>query len=437
MQVSIETTSGLERRMTIGVPAERVEVEIENRLKKVAKQVKIDGFRPGKIPFKVVKQRYGAGVRQEVVGEIMSQTFYEAVTQEKVQPAGQPNVEPKQLEAGKDLEYVATFEVYPSVELADFAAIEITKPVAEVTDADVVKMIDIFRKQQGSWDAVERAAAEGDQVNINYAGTKDGEAFDGGTADNSDLELGSNSMIPGFEDGIVGLSAGDEKTLELSFPEDYHNEDLKGAAVQFAVKVNAVNERTEAELNEEFFAKYGVSDNGEEGFRAEVKANMERELANATSNKVKTQVMDAVLAANEVDVPKALVAGEIETLRNQMFQQFGAGAENLDKSILPDDMFTEQAERRVRLGLLLGEVIKAEKISPDADKVRAKVEEIASTYQEPEQVVEYYYGNQEQLQAVESAVLEDQVVDTILAKATVTDSEESYEDVIAQQQPAA
>lgn len=437
MQVSIETTSGLERRMTIGVPAERVEVEIENRLKKVAKQVKIDGFRPGKIPFKVVKQRYGAGVRQEVVGEIMSQTFYEAVTQEKVQPAGQPNVEPKQLEAGKDLEYVATFEVYPSVELADFAAIEITKPVAEVTDADVVKMIDIFRKQQGSWDAVERAAAEGDQVNINYAGTKDGEAFDGGTADNSDLELGSNSMIPGFEDGIVGLSAGDEKTLELSFPEDYHNEDLKGAAVQFAVKVNAVNERTEAELNEEFFAKYGVSDNGEEGFRAEVKANMERELANATSNKVKTQVMDAVLAANEVDVPKALVAGEIETLRNQMFQQFGAGAENLDKSILPDDMFTEQAERRVRLGLLLGEVIKAEKISPDADKVRAKVEEIASTYQEPEQVVEYYYGNQEQLQAVESAVLEDQVVDTILAKATVTESEESYEDVIAQQQPAA
>jgi trigger factor len=437
MQVSIETTSGLERRMTVGVPAERVEVEIENRLKKVAKQVKIDGFRPGKIPFKVVKQRYGAGVRQEVVGEIMSQTFYEAVTQEKVQPAGQPSVEPKQLEAGKDLEYVATFEVYPSVELADFAAIEITKPVAEVTDADVVKMIDIFRKQQGSWDAVERAAAEGDQVNINYAGTKDGEAFDGGTADNSDLELGSNSMIPGFEDGIVGLSAGDEKTLELSFPEDYHNEDLKGAAVQFDVKVNAVNERTEAELNEEFFAKYGVSDNGEEGFRAEVKANMERELANATSNKVKTQVMDAVLAANEVDVPKALVAGEIETLRNQMFQQFGAGAENLDKSILPDDMFTEQAERRVRLGLLLGEVIKAEKISPDADKVRAKVEEIASTYQEPEQVVEYYYGNQEQLQAVESAVLEDQVVDTILAKATVTENEESYEDVIAQQQPAA
>jgi trigger factor len=298
-------------------------------------------------------------------------------------------------------------------------------------------MIDIFRKQQGSWDAVERAAAEGDQVNINYAGTKDGEAFDGGTADNSDLELGSNSMIPGFEDGIVGLSAGDEKTLELSFPADYHNEDLKGAAVEFVVKVNVVNARTEAELNEEFFAKYGVSDNGEEGFRAEVKANMERELANATSNKVKTQVMDAVLAANEVDVPKALVAGEIETLRNQMFQQFGAGAENLDKSILPDDMFTEQAERRVRLGLLLGEVIKAEKISPDADKVRAKVEEIASTYQEPEQVVEYYYGNQEQLQAVESAVLEDQVVDTILAKATVTDSEESYEDVIAQQQPAA
>ena len=437
MQVSIETTSGLERRMTISVPAERIDSEVTARLKKASKQVKLDGFRPGKVPVKVVKQRFGAGIRQEVVGEIMSQSFYEAVTQKKVQPAGQPAIEPKQIEEGKDLEFVAVFEVYPSVELADFSAIEITKPVAEVTDEDVDKMIEIFRKQQGSWNVVERPAAMGDQVNIDYVGTKDGEEFAGGSAQGSDLELGSNRMIPGFEAGIEGLSAGEEKTLELSFPEDYHNEELKGAAVEFKVTVNTVSEREEAELNEEFFAKYGVAGAGEEGFRSEVKANMSRELANAANNKVKTQVMDAVLAANEVDVPKALVGSEIETLRNQMFQQFGAGAQSLDKSMLPDDMFTEQAERRVRLGLLLGEVIKAEKISPDADKVRAKVEEIASTYQEPEQVIEHYYGNQDQLQAVESAVLEDQVVESILAAAKVTEEAQSYEEVIAQEQPAA
>ncbi|MCB1710664.1 MAG: trigger factor, partial [Halioglobus sp.] len=229
MQVSIETTSGLERRLTVGVPAERIESEVNNRLQKAAGNVRLAGFRPGKVPMKVMRQRFGAGVRQEVLGEVMSRSFQEAVIQEKLRPAGQPSIEPKNLEEGKDLEYVATFEVFPEVEIVEIKGLEVEKPVAQVTDADVDNIIDVFRKQQGKWTVVERAAAAGDKVNIDYVGTRDGAAFDGGSASGSDLELGSGRMIPGFEEGVAGMVAGEEKTLQLSFPEDYHNEELKGA----------------------------------------------------------------------------------------------------------------------------------------------------------------------------------------------------------------
>ncbi|MDP4651697.1 MAG: trigger factor, partial [Haliea sp.] len=240
MQVSIETTSGLERRLTVGVPAARVDSEVDSRLQKAAQNVRLPGFRPGKVPMKVMRQRYGAGVRQEVLGEVMSRSFQEAVVQEKLRPAGQPSIEPRSLEPGRDLEYVATFEVFPEVEVVAMSGFAVSRPVAEVTDADVDNIIEVFRKQQGTRNVVERPAATGDIANIDYAGTRDGEAFEGGSAEGTDLELGSGRMIPGFEDGVVGLAAGDEKTLELTFPEDYHNEELRGAAVQFAVTVNEV-----------------------------------------------------------------------------------------------------------------------------------------------------------------------------------------------------
>mgnify|MGYP001828318326 FL=1 len=221
MQVSIETTSGLERRLTVGVPATRVDQEVDVRLQKAAKNVRIPGFRPGKVPMKVMRQRFGAGVRQEVLGEVMSQSFQEAVVQEQLRPAGQPSIEPRNLEAGKDLEYVATFEVFPDVETVEMSGFDVERPQAEVTDEDIDNIIEVFRKQRGSWEVVERAAQEGDKVVIDYNGTRDGEPFDGGSAEGSDLELGSGRMIPGFEDGIVGMKAGEQKTLELSFPEDY------------------------------------------------------------------------------------------------------------------------------------------------------------------------------------------------------------------------
>ncbi len=434
MQVSIETTSGLERRLTVGVPAARIDSEVDERLKKAVKNVRMPGFRPGKVPMKVMRQRFGEGVRQEVLGEVMSQSFQEAVVQEQLRPAGQPSIEPKSLEAGRDLEYIATFEVFPEVDVVEMKDFEVEKPVASVTDEDIDNIIEVFRKQQGSWQAVERAAIDGDKVNIDYAGTRDGEAFDGGSAEDSDLELGSGRMIPGFEDGIVGMSAGEEKVLQLSFPEDYHSEDLQGASVEFKVKVNAIEEMVPAAMDEELFAKYGVEEGGEEQFRKEVGENMARELKNAVQGKVKQQVMDAVIAAHEnVEIPKALIAQEVEALRNQMFQQFGGAAgQDMDlKSLLPDDMFTENAEKRVKLGLVLSELVSRLELKADAGKVREAIEEMASTYQEPEEVINWYYSNQEQLASVESKVLEDQVVEKLLESAKIEEKECSYQDAIA------
>ena len=431
MQVFLETTSGLERRLTIGVPAEQVDTEVENRLKQAARTVTIKGFRKGKVPMSVVKQRFGAGVRQEVVGDVINRSFYAAIQKENVRPAGQPAIQPTQLAAGKDLQYVATFEVYPTVQLSDLTAYEITRYTAEVTEADVDNMVEVLRKHQTTWVPAERAAADGDQVNIDFVGTKDGVEFAGGKAEGQSLVLGSNSMIPGFETGIVGLKAGEEKTIDVTFPADYQAEELKGAAVKFAIKVNSVSAPQLPELNKEFFVKFGVEKGGEKQFRKEVKANMERELSNALKAKVKTQVMDALLASHTTDLPKALVANEIEVLRNQMLQRFGGQQQSFDvKSLLPDTMFQEEAQRRVTLGLVVGEIVKSAKLKPDAKRIKSMIEDIASTYQEPKEVVEYYNGNQELLAGVESAVLEDQVVDHILVGAKVTEQASAYDEII-------
>jgi trigger factor len=437
MQVSIETTSGLERRLTVGVPAERVDLEVDNRLEKAAQNVKLAGFRPGKVPMRVMRQRFGAGVRQEVLGEVVDQSFREAVIQEKLRPAGQPNIEPRNLEPGKNLEYVATFEVFPDVDVVDIKDFQVNKSVAEVKPDDVDHIIEVFRKQQGEWNAVSRSAVLEDKVNIDYAGTRDGEEFSGGSAQDSELELGSGRMIPGFEDGIVGMNAGDETTLQLSFPEDYHNEELQGAKVEFKVTLNSVLELVPAAIDQDLFTKYGVKDGGEEQFRKDVAENMARELKNAVQTKTKEQVMDAMFDAHKsLEVPKALINQEIAAMRNQMLQQFGgAGNQEMDlESLLPDTMFLDNAERRVKLGLVMAEFISKHEIKADGEKVRAAIEEMASTYETPQEVIDYYYSNQEQLSAVESKVLEDLVVEKLLESAHIVESECSYKDAIGQNQ---
>ena len=437
MQVSIETTSGLERRLTVGVPAERVDLEVDNRLEKAAQNVKLAGFRPGKVPMRVMRQRFGAGVRQEVLGEVVDQSFREAVIQEKLRPAGQPNIEPRNLEPGKNLEYVATFEVFPDVDVVDIKDFQVNKSVAEVKPDDVDHIIEVFRKQQGEWNAVSRSAVLEDKVNIDYAGTRDGEEFSGGSAQDSELELGSGRMIPGFEDGIVGMNAGDETTLQLSFPEDYHNEELQGAKVEFKVTLNSVLELVPAAIDQDLFTKYGVKDGGEEQFRKDVAENMARELKNAVQTKTKEQVMDAMFDAHKsLEVPKALINQEIAAMRNQMLQQFGgAGNQEMDlESLLPDTMFLDNAERRVKLGLVMAEFISKHEIKADGEKVRAAIEEMASTYETPQEVIDYYYSNQEQLSAVESKVLEDLVVEKLLESAHIVEGECSYKDAIGQNQ---
>lgn len=433
MQVSVETTSGLERRLIVGVPSSRVDSAVDSRLQEAAKTVKLNGFRPGKVPMRVIRQRFGQSVRMEVLGQVMNDSFYEAIQQQGLKPAGRPEIEPKSLDEGKDIEFVATFEVFPEIELKDYSSIEVKKPVAEITTADIDEMIENLRTQRASWEVEERAAAEGDQVNIDFVGTKDGEEFEGGKAEGTDLELGSGRMIPGFEDGIVGMTAGEEKVVALTFPEDYHSEELKGAAVEFKIKVNAVKERKLPELDDEFFKAFGVEEGGEEAFRAEVEKNMARELKNATKNRIKTQVMDGVLAVHgDLQVPKALISQEIDALRNQQMQQFGALAEKLNPAdILPDDLFRDNAERRVKLGLVLNELISSEEIKADADKVRETLEEMAASYEDKEEVINWYMSQPQQLQQIEGIVIEEQVVEKLLEKSKVSEETLSYKEVMS------
>jgi trigger factor len=429
MQVSIESSKGLERQLKVGVPAGKIDDEVLQRLQKATKTAKIKGFRKGKVPLQVVKQYYGKGVRQEVIGEMVNSSFYEAIQQEKLRPVGQPQIEDIQDKPGEDLQYKATFEVYPEVKLADLTKVSIKKPISEVTTPDVDKMIEVLRDQQATFDVKKKAAEEGDQVTLDYTGTHKGEEFPGGKAEGQTLVLGSNSMIPGFEDGLLGLSAGEEKVLKLKFPKDYHAEDLKGKAVQFAVKVHSVAVKNLPKLDDEFFKKYGLEAGGEEKFREDVEANMERELRNAIRNKVKNRVMDQLFKLNKVDLPETLVANEIIQLKQQMVQQFGGG-QQFDLNMLPDDMFKAKAERRAALGVIVSEVVKVESLQPDEQQVRARIDEIASTYEQPSEVVDYYYSKPELLSSVEAVVLEDQVTELVLSKCKLKEENLPYEDAV-------
>ncbi|MER2299173.1 MULTISPECIES: trigger factor [Pseudomonas] len=435
MQVSVENTSALERRMTIAVPAERVENEVNKRLQQTAKRAKVAGFRPGKVPMSVIRQRFEADARQEAFGDLVQASFYEAIVEQKLNPAGAPAVEPKSFEKGKDLEFVAIFEVFPEFTVAGFDSINVERLSAEVADADLDNMLEVLRKQNTRFEAVERAAQNDDQVNIDFVGKIDGEEFAGGSAKGTQLVLGSGRMIPGFEDGLVGAKAGEERVVNVTFPEDYQNLDLAGKAAEFTITVNSVSAPVLPELNEEFFAQFGIKESTLEGFRTEVRKNMERELRQAIKTKVKNQVMDGLLAANPIEVPKALLENEVNRLRVQAVQQFGG---NIKPEQLPAELFEEQAKRRVVLGLIVAEVVKQFELKPDEGKVREMIEEMASAYQEPEQVISWYYKNDQQMNEVRSVVLEEQVVDTVLQKATVTDKSVSYEDAVKPAQaPAA
>ncbi len=430
MQVSVEASTSLERRVTVTVPAEKIDSAVDKKVQETAKTIRLDGFRKGKVPTKVVKKRYGASIRQEVLGDVIQSSYFEALQEAKINPAGMPEIEPKDDAGEGDFSYVAVVEVYPEIELADASGLNIERQAGTVTDADVDNMIEMLRKQQAVWTEVARAAGDGDQVNIDFKGFVDGEAFDGGEASGHDLVIGSGSMIPGFEDGITGMSAGEEKDITVTFPEDYQAEHLAGKEALFKITAHKVSESILPELNEEFYAKFSPKGKGEDAFKAEIRTNMEREMTQALKGKLKNAVLDAYVELNEFDVPKALVKEELGRLKQQALQQFGGGNQQLDPSILPDEMFQDQADKRVKVGLLAGEVIKANEMAADEDKVKALVEEMAQGYEDPKEFVDYYLNNAEQRSQLEGVVLEDMVVEHLLAAGNVTDTEVDYETAV-------
>ncbi|NLC21670.1 MAG: trigger factor [Halomonadaceae bacterium] len=430
MQVSVETTSQIERRVTVQVPASEVDEAVEARLLDTAKNIRLNGFRKGRVPMSVVRQRYGRGVRDEVVGELMRERYVRAITEQSLNPAGFPSIEPKVDEAGKDLEFVASLEVYPEIELASIDGAEVERPVVEVSDADLDEMIETLRKQNAAWEEVERAAQDGDQVKIDFQGFLGDEPFEGGSAEGHELVLGSGSFIPGFEEQLVGAKAGDEPTLEVTFPEDYQAEQLAGQKATFKVKVHTVKGQVLPEVDAEFTKRFGVEDGDVEKFRAEVKMNMTREAKQAVDNRVKQQVLEALQKANDVPVPQALIQQETDALKRQAAQQFGLG-EDFDVSQLPNELFSEQAKSRVQVGLLLAEVIKSNELDATDDEIRARIEELAEQYQEPQEVVEHYMNNDQLKTQVKSAVLEEKAVEKLLAQAAVKDVEMSYQQALA------
>ena len=430
MQVSVEATTSIERRLTVTVPAEQVDSAVDKKVNETAKTIRIDGFRPGKVPTKVVKKRYGASIRQDVLGDVIQSSYFEALQQEKLKPAGMPNIEPKQDTGEGEFIYTAVVEVYPEIVLVDASGVTVERMISSIEDTDVDTMIDLLLSQQTQWTEVLRAAADTDQINIDFEGYLDGEAFDGGAAQGHDLVLGSNSMIPGFEDGILGMETGQDKDITVTFPEDYNAAELAGKDAVFTIKVNTVSEATKPELNEEFFARFNPKEEGEAGFRVEIRSNMSREMNQALKAKLKNNLLNAYLALNTFDVPKALVSEELGRLKQQALQQFGGGNENLDASILPDEMFQDQADKRVKIGLLAAEIIQQNDFKADEDKVQSLVQEMAQGYQDPQEFIDYYMNNAEQRGQLDGVILEDQVVEHLLVAASVTDVVVDYKTAV-------
>ncbi|MFO1411302.1 MAG: trigger factor [Acinetobacter parvus] len=439
MQVTTEAVSGVARRLNVSVPTSRVNEQFEARLKRTAKTVKINGFRPGKVPLNVVRREYGAGIYQEVVNEIIRDTVFEAIQQEKINAVGMPNIEKVENKDGA-LVYEAIVEVYPEVEVKTFADLEVERKASEINDKDVDTMIENLQKQRASWTETKGMAKKDMQVTFDFEGTVDGEKFEGGAAEDFKLVLGSGRMIPGFEDGIIGMKKGEEKVIDVTFPEDYQAENLAGKAAQFKITVKLVEKQKLPEIDAEFLKIFGLTEEeGLDKLKADVRKNMEREVRNSLRNQVKQAAFDALVAANEIEVPASMVAQEIDRQRQQMIQQFtqqfgaqGAGA--FDSSMLPDELFKEQAEKSVKLGVLVSKVLADAKLEVDQARVDAYIDDMASSYEDPTEVVEYFKNDKQQRAQIEAVVLEDQVVDHILASAKVSDVNVSYEDLLKEQQ---
>ena len=434
MQVSVESPTSLERRVTVTVESARIDDAMSSKFQNLSKTVSLKGFRSGKVPMKVIKQNYGPQVRNEVIQEVIQSTFYEAINQEKLRPAGYPSFEPKNSESGDSFEYTATFEVYPDVELADLNGVSIEKPVAVIAESDIDDMVETIRKQNVTWEDVERAAQQEDKVSIDFVGSIDGVAFDGGTGTDMEVEIGKGQLIKGFEEGLVGLKAGDESTLSLKFPDDYQKEDLQSKDAEFAVTVKKVTAPVLPEVNEDLAKKLGIEVDGDmDKFRAEIKENMQRELDNTLKTNVKKAVMDKLLDLNKVDVPQSLIDEEAKALAQQMAGNLMQQGMPADKAQLDSSVFNDEAQRRVSLGLIMAEIVKQQSIEADEEAIRARIDEIAEPYEHSAEVVSWYYADEKRKQEVASIVIEEKIVNWVHSQAKVDDKSMTFKEIMQPQ----
>ena len=432
MQVSVEKTSELSRKMTVSLPEEMIQEKMDARFKTLAREVKIDGFRPGKVPVRVVKKMYSDRVKNEITGDLIQTTYFQALQEQDLNPAGQPHIHPNEEAAG--FEYIAEFEVYPEISLDALPTLTIARPVATVEQADQDAMITKLRGQKKEWNLVERTAEKTDQVTIDFSGVSEGENFTDGKVEGYAVEIGSETMIPGFENELIGLEAGAEKTFEVSFPDGYGNEKLAGKKAEFEVKLLKVEESSIPDLDDDFIKAYGVEDGSLESFNKDIKINMERELAQGLKDKLKNAVMDVLYEKVQISVPNTLIDQEIQNMMKPY--QANAAKQNMkvEDLDLPKEMFEDQAKRRVALGLVLGEIIRKNDIKVDDAKVRSTIEEMAVSYERPEDVLEWYYSDESRLNEVKQMVLEQQTVDWIVEQAQVSDEAVSFDDIMDKQQ---
>ncbi len=431
MAATLENISQIERRINISLPSQEIDSEVQTRLKRLARDVKMHGFRPGKVPLKVVAQQYAEQVRREVLGDALQKSFGDTVRAQNLKVAGYPRFEPKgELGSVAAVEFSATFEIYPEVTASDMSKVVINRPVTNVSEAEVDKTLEIMRKQRASFVPVTRPAALGDKVTIDFVGKTDGREFDGGKGDDFSLTLGEGRLLKDFEQYVVGLQAGDSKTFEIRFPEDYHGKELAGKTATFDVKLKQVAGATLPPVDADFAKALGVVDGNLETMRREVRENLEREVKRRISARVKDQIMQVLIDTTKVEVPKSLVELEIERMQASAQQDLAARGVKAEGMPLPRDLFEQPAQRRVTLGLILAEVVKSHALQAKPDQVRSMVEEQAQSYEQPEQVVKWYYQSPERLREIESMVVEENVVAWALATAKVEDKANDFDELM-------
>ena len=435
MAVTVETLEKLERKITLSLPLAAIHSEVEARLKKVARTVKMDGFRPGKVPMNVVAQRYGYSVQYEVLNDKVGEEFAKAVQEAGLRVAGQPRISEKEGATEGQAEFEAIFEVFPEVKIGDLTGVEVEKLTADVDDAAIERTLDILRKQRRTFAvrAADEAAVDGDRVTVDFEGKIDGEAFAGGKAEDFQFLVGEGQMLKEFEDAVRGMKVGESKTFPLAFPEDYHGKDVAGKTADFLVTVKKLEAANLPEVNEAFVKSLGIADGSVEALRADIKKNLEREVKFRLQARNKQAVMDALLSVAELDLPKAAVQSEVARLmqaaREDLKQR---GIKDADKAEIPEDIFLPQAERRVRLGLVVAELVKANNLEATPEQLKAHVDELAASYEKPEDVVRWYFGDRQRLAEVEAVVIENNVTEFVLGKAKVNDKAVSFEELMGQ-----